>query len=190
MTLTPRERATLAAICRAIVPATDLPLVDLIDDGLTDTPEHLRARFRLLLRTLGSSAGNLLLAGPPRGVDAMSDEDAQAFLRSLGLSRLGLARSAFHALKSVIGLLAYAAHQPGQPNPLWQDIGFLDSRPPSALTAAAPAPPSIRPLAISQDTALSADVCVIGSGAGGSVVAAVLARSGADVLLIERGEDR
>ncbi|HET6946369.1 MAG TPA: GMC family oxidoreductase [bacterium] len=190
MTLPPRERATLRAICRAIVPATDLPLVDLIDDGLTDTPEHLRARFRLLLRALGSSAGNLLLAGRPRGVDAMSDEDAQAFLRSLGLSRLSLARSAFHALKSVIGLLAYAAHPPGQPNPLWQDIGFLDSRPPSALAAAAPAPTSIRPLAISQDTTLSADVCVIGSGAGGSVVAAVLARSGADVLLIERGEYR
>jgi len=64
MTLTPRERATLAAICRAIVPATDLPLVDLIDDGLTDTPEHLRARFRLLLRILGSPA--VARTQPPR----------------------------------------------------------------------------------------------------------------------------
>ena len=64
MTLTPRERATLAAICRAIVPAIDLPLVDLIDDGLTDTPEHLRARFRILLRSLGSPA--VARTQPPR----------------------------------------------------------------------------------------------------------------------------
>ena len=38
-----------------------------------------------------------------------------------------------------------------------------------------------------RDTRISADVCVIGSGAGGAVVAARLAESGLDVALLEEG---
>src|SRR4030066_237894 len=68
MTLTPRERATLAAICRAIVPAIDLPLVDLIDDGLTDTPEHLRARHTAALIVLVRDRGS----GTVRGLEEMA----------------------------------------------------------------------------------------------------------------------
>jgi choline dehydrogenase-like flavoprotein len=41
--------------------------------------------------------------------------------------------------------------------------------------------------AASADLDLSADVCVIGSGAGGAVVAAVLAEAGIGVLLVEEG---
>lgn len=37
------------------------------------------------------------------------------------------------------------------------------------------------------DFELSADVCVIGSGAGGAVAAAILAQAGIDVLLVEEG---
>ena len=37
------------------------------------------------------------------------------------------------------------------------------------------------------DLDLSADVCVIGTGAGGAVTAAVLAQAGLDVLMIEEG---
>jgi len=37
-------------------------------------------------------------------------------------------------------------------------------------------------------TALSYDIVIIGSGAGGGTVARALSRSGARILLLERGE--
>ena len=38
-----------------------------------------------------------------------------------------------------------------------------------------------------QDQTLSADVCIIGSGAGGAVVASQLAHAGLKVLVLEEG---
>lgn len=180
--LTGRERETLRAICTAIAPSTDVSLVDLIDAGLDDTPQHLRAQFRLLLRAMGNPAVNFLLAGRPRAVAGMTDDQAQVYLRALGLSRIGMKRSAFHALKALVGYLTYAAHRNGAPNPLWREMGY-----PGSPVTPNPQPKPITPLAITADKHLEADVCVIGSGAGGSVVAARLAQMGRDVLLIERG---
>src|SRR5262245_24503024 len=40
---------------------------------------------------------------------------------------------------------------------------------------------------VSADLTLTADVCVIGSGAGGAVTAAFLAEAGRDVLILEHG---
>lgn len=190
MILTPRERAALEAVCRAFVPASGLPLADLIDEGLAVTPEHLRSRFRLLLRTLGHPAGGLLLGGRAAAIQSMTDQEAQDLLRSMGLSRLALSRSAFHALKSVVGLIAYAAHPPGQPNRLWAETGYPGPDPAELDPVRSASAAGIRPLSLASAARLSADICVIGSGAGGSAAAAVLAAAGKDVLILERGPFR
>lgn len=182
MVLTPAERATLQAVCAAIGPENTVPLVDLIDTGLADTPEHLRAQFRLLLRGLGHPAVNFALGGRAQALGMMSPAEAQTFLRSLGMSRIGAKRSAFHALTQLIGFLSYSAHADGEPNPTWSAVGYPG--PPRQLSVV---PRRIALISIAGDTRVDTDVCVIGSGAGGSVVAAQLARSGRDVLLIERG---
>ncbi len=195
--LTDAERRTLRALCDAFVPAaaadddplgflrrrgSDLGLPALIEEGLADAPEYLRAPLRRLLRLMGSPAANLVLAARPRGVGAMSAAAAEAYLRSWGTSRLPVKRAAFHALKQVITFLFYAAHPPGEPNPNWAAIGF---------TGHAPVPPGpaprITPLAVAADAALDTDVCVIGSGAGGSVAATALSRAGRQVLIVEQG---
>lgn len=195
--LTDAERRTLRALCDAIAPGleaedihggflrrrgSDLGLPALIEEGLAETPPHLRAQLRRLLRIMGSPGANLVLAARPRGVAEMSAAAAEAYLRTWSLSRLPLKRTAFQALKQVITFLFYAAHPPGEPNPNWPAIGFAGHSPP------APGPaPGIVPLPITAEATLDAEVCVIGSGAGGSVAAAVLSRAGCEVLIIERG---
>jgi choline dehydrogenase-like flavoprotein len=53
--------------------------------------------------------------------------------------------------------------------------------------AAAGAGVSVRGADVTGDLALRAEVCVIGSGAGGAVVAKELAEAGRDVILLEQG---
>jgi len=195
--LTDAERRTLRALCDAMVPAlagtadphgffarrgSDLGLPALIEEGLAEAPEHLRAQFRRLLRVMGSRAANLMLAAGPRGVAEMSASAAEAYLRSWGTSRLPLRRAAFQALKQVITFLFYASHPLGESNPNWPAIGF--SGHPYVAPGAAP---RITPLEVKSDISLDTDVCVIGSGAGGSVAAAELSRAGRQVLIVERG---
>jgi len=48
-------------------------------------------------------------------------------------------------------------------------------------------PQPIKPLTIAKDTTLEADVVVIGSGAGGGVVAGELALVGKSVIVLEKG---
>ncbi len=195
--LTDSERATLRALCDAFAPAlnrdgdehgllrrrgSDLRLPALIEEGLSEAPAHLRAQLRRLLGMMGSPVANLLLAGRAKALAAMSATQAEAYLRSWGTSCLPHKRAAFQALKQVIVFLFYAAHPPGEPNPNWPAIGFSPHPP------VEPGPGArIAPLTVASDTHLETDVCVIGSGAGGSVAAAELSRAGRQVLLVERG---
>lgn len=195
--LTERERRTLRALCDAIVPVvpdepaqlefflrrgSDLGLVGVIDAGLAETPPHLVTQFRQLLRLMGSPVVNFLLTGRAQSIATMSPAAAEAYLQTWGFSRIPLKRAAFQALKQLITFLFYVAHPPGQPNANWPAIGFPGS--PAPLPQV---PKRITPRLITSDTRLDTEICVIGSGAGGSVAAAVLSRAGHQVLLIERG---
>jgi choline dehydrogenase-like flavoprotein len=97
-------------------------------------------------------------------------------------SRLPVLRQAFQALKRPALFLNYSASTAGS-NPNWTDLGYDPkvSTPP-------PRPKPIRPVTIDRDVELTADVVVVGSGAGGAVIAAELAASGSDVIVIEKGE--
>ena len=104
-------------------------------------------------------------------------------LRRWADSPLADLRNGFHALRKLTSLLYYGDVAPGETtNPNWKTIDY------QLLTEHVfPDPAPLPTLTPDTDTTLHCDVLVIGSGAGGSVVAAQLAAAGQQVLVIEKG---
>src|SRR6058998_4317091 len=205
-TLSPQERLTLRHIANALVPsvpvesdpdgfyrrtASDLAIDDdvarIIESYLS--PDQ-RADFRRLLRTIESPWANMLLSGRPARFSTESEANRERFLLGWAHSRLGIKRQGFHAVKRLVLFLTYAKVLDGGVNPNWPSIGYAG--PPSAESPLARHPSEVRiePLKPTGETALDADVCVVGSGAGGSVIAAKLAEAGYRVIVLEAGSYR
>jgi long-chain-alcohol oxidase len=97
-----------------------------------------------------------------------SQEHRERILRAWRDSPIALRRRVFHGLRRG-SLIPYYARTPPSNGQL-QDPKRR-----------------IQPLVIDRDAHLGCDVCVIGSGAGGGVAAAVLAQAGLDVVVLEAG---
>ena len=160
----------------------------LISDGAPDLGDKVaervaglprpadRAELDLLLRLLDRAVVNLLLSGIPKPFTRMSGGERERCLRGWATSRLPQRRKAFQALKRLTTVTHYTT--PGTA----RAIGY-----PGPLGPPPDVPKPIRPLAVTTDTRLDCDVVVIGSGAGGGVVAAELTRAGKDVIILEKG---
>ena len=99
---------------------------------------------------------------------AASSEEAR--LGVLGLQQL------------VLGLCYALPDQAGR-NPNWSALQY-----PGPVRAASPSDKRIKPLEVDVDElTLTADVCIVGSGAGGGVIAGELSKRGLDVIVLEAG---
>jgi choline dehydrogenase-like flavoprotein len=165
--------------------ASDLHVAGLVVDVLASEPPETRAQFRRLLAILGSPAFGLVAAGRPKGFADLSAQQRESALQRMSTSRIPMLRQAFQALKRPALFVFYAAPTSGDTNPNWPALRYEPTRPPEA-TRATPKP--IRTLPVAKDVELTADVVVIGSGAGGSVVAAELAAAGHEVVVLEMGD--
>jgi choline dehydrogenase-like flavoprotein len=178
LTLHPRAFAALRAVGATLVDGAEAgDLASQVAAHIAQLPRAAdRAELDLLLRLFESRVANLCIAGIPRPFSAMTPAQRERYLRGWATSRLPPRRKAFQALKRIITVAHYTTPGAGRA------IGY-----PGPLGSPPAVPKPIRPLAITTDTTLTCDVVVVGSGAGGGVVAAELAARGKDVIVLEKG---
>ncbi len=141
-----------------------------------------RDRLRLIVAVFGRRSGTFLLTGRPVPFHQWSRERRTALMTRWSTSRLTFRRQLFQVFKR-LSLLAFLGEtETDGTNPVWPDIGY-----PGPVAAPLPMPKRIRTTTLDGDTTLTCDAVVIGSGAGGSVVAAQLAAAGKDVIVLEEG---
>jgi choline dehydrogenase-like flavoprotein len=180
ITLSAGGRASLDAICDTFVPgenglpsATDIHVPDVILGAMGGNPSaDVRDGF----------AG--LIEGWDSGFASSSKEDRERFLLGWCDSDDVMQRAAFQALRKLTMVMYYTLPWQGEgKNPVDEAIGYPG---PHGKLKDTP-PKTIKPLEITEDTELDCDVVIVGSGAGGGTAAAVLAKEGLDVVVIEAG---
>lgn len=191
VTWQPRELATLTALADTFVPGSGERTAGLVAEALVRAADPAQVRqLRLVLRALEAPVANLLLGAGGRGFSTMDAADRERALLDWGASRIPQRRAAFNSLRKLVTFIAYAdPGPPDRPNPRLARIGYAPDRP--QVTAD---PTSIEPFALPFDRGrshelidLEADVVVVGSGAGGGVIAAELAAAGRSVVVLEAG---
>jgi choline dehydrogenase-like flavoprotein len=189
------QRRTLEAVCDTYVPSVPVETRDPVERAFFERSSSglgVPGLIEDMMREMTAEE----VAGVAQLLDALAREDFAAqdlearttLLRDTAAGDAD-AKHGLHQLRALTALLFYAVPDEDGSNPNWEMIGY-----PGALSA--PPSPEEAPKTIAvEDVAgaeatLSADVCVVGSGAGGAVVAARCAEAGRSVLVLEMGAYR
>jgi choline dehydrogenase-like flavoprotein len=199
--LTPAEFSIIETVCDTFFPsleppagstevvaayyrrkASDLRVAMLVAESLAHENAEAQAEFRQLLSLMGKPVTGLLLAGSAKAFIDLKQEQREKYLLAMANSPLAALRQGYQALKRLSGFIYYSVPNSEGVNPGWEALDYSAPTPP---TSDAPRP--ITPYRISGNTTLEADAVVIGSGAGGGVVAGELAMAGKSVIVLEKG---
>jgi choline dehydrogenase-like flavoprotein len=183
--LTDAQRHTLRTFCDTIVPpierpadpdgfwarkASDLAVDQGVEQIIATLPPELQAGL-----------GELLDALSEQSFAALSQPSREQLLWNVTMASPDAAQG-IAALTSMTTFLFYGAPDPqtGQ-NPNWKTFGY-----PGPALPAVDEPKAIEPVVPDGDSLeLEADVVVVGSGAGGGVIAGTLAQQGVKVVVLE-----
>jgi choline dehydrogenase-like flavoprotein len=191
--LSDTRRSTLGAVCDTFAPslvvddgtqevrdfyarsAGDLGVVTQIEGLLAQTamPEEIEALGQLLDAVAEQGFADMSLQARTQTLHALAASGPEA--------KLGLRQ-----LRALTFLFFYGLPDEHGSNPNWDAIGYPGPLSPPPSPEQAPKTIPIEPLT-GESATLEADACVIGSGAGGGVIAAELAAAGRSVVVLEMG---
>jgi choline dehydrogenase-like flavoprotein len=185
--LSESQRAALRDLCDTVVPsiehdpdpaglwrraAGDLGVERAVEEVVVSIPDE----------QIRTGLGQLLDAAAAAGLGQAGSQQAREAILAAVAASSPEAWAGIDAMVRMTLFIHYGAPDPqtGR-NPNWDAFGYPG--PPGA-------PPDVAkplaPLELSgEHVELSAEVCVVGSGSGGSVIAATLAAAGLDVLVLE-----
>jgi choline dehydrogenase-like flavoprotein len=184
--MTGERREALRAICDTIVPsleraddptgfwarsASDVGTDGVIVEYLAAMPDEQREGLLGLIDALAA-----------QGITQVSPASRESLLLRTAL----LGPQATLGVGALIGLTLFLTYSLPDPatgkNAMWAQFGY-----PGPVSAPPDLPKPIKPLVPDGDTTLEADVVVVGSGAGGGVIAGTLAQAGLKVVVLEAG---
>ena len=187
--LTPTRSLVLQALADTFVPALaeGIPAgsaglnLEKLEEAIREQPEGAQAEFSKLLDLMEKPLLGLTWFGPLKPFRKLDAAQREQLLQSWAASNVPQLRKGFNALRKLCTLLYYGGSMAEVPA-AWGHLGYPgpDERPVDT-------PKPIQTLQPDSDTTYECDVLVIGSGAGGGVVAGELAEAGYDVLVIEKG---
>ena len=188
MSFSDSQRETLRAVCDTFFPS--LPVPDDADGfwarkasdlGVdVEVERYLEGRVEPLAREGLKQLLDVFAAQDFAAGDQETREGMLAGFAAFGPEVV----AGIDALRALTLLHAYGVADASGRNPNWKVLGYPGPQPGGPPAVAKPIQP-IEPEGDSLE--LEADVCVVGSGAGGGVIAGVLAQAGRSVVVLEQG---
>jgi choline dehydrogenase-like flavoprotein len=192
------QLAALAALCDTFIAeikmnddpqgywarsAKDMRVAERILSLIQQAKTEDRVQFEQLLRLIASPMLGVSWLGPLKPAHKLSPAQREKLLRKWAVSPISEIRNGYNALRKLTTLLYFGDIPEGKTdNPSWD---AMDYQPVRQFVKPDQSP---LPLFKTENTKpLSCDVLVIGSGCGGSIVAAQMAAAGQEVIVVEKG---
>lgn len=191
------ERQTLRDVCDTLLPSLAPEGVDdaelfllnagkmgvavAIEEGITRRSKRQWSLLKRLLNSLEHPLFIAFLIHQPRRFGSLTRVERERVLTAMATSNLRWLRTGFQAVKRLATYYFYSITDGKGLNPTWRALKYEPSDNPPAIRS------SIKLTTVKRATTLEVDVCIVGAGAGGPVIAGELAAAGLRVIVLEAG---